>query len=348
MLTGVGLDNRQGLRFEELGGIAARAEQLGFDSIWTPSGTVPDAFHVCAAWSQATTALRTGISVVPVARLWNPLSLASQAATLAQLSGGRFVLGLGAGGSGDRFWESVGLPNRPIAYMRDYVAVLRGLVSGGTVSVNMPGLRLEGAALSGTGVIPPVPIYLAALGPQMHHLAGQIADGVLLSWSSPERNRVNREILDEASEQAGRSRGEVRLAMYVRVCIDEDVDAARMALGRELLGYALGRPGSSTGAYRSLFGELGFESVLTELEARRARGDSLDDLVRASPDELFESVAYFGPAPAAAAAFTRLTRGVDEAIIRIVPTRPGPDSALRTMTVLQPAPAASRAHLAGK
>src|SRR5580658_1323848 len=96
MMIGVGLDARLGLPFDQLRVAAREAERLGFESLWTPAGGVPDAFHVCAAWSQDTS-LRTGISVVPAARMWTPLSLAAQAATLAQLSSGRFVLGLGTG-----------------------------------------------------------------------------------------------------------------------------------------------------------------------------------------------------------------------------------------------------------
>jgi alkanesulfonate monooxygenase SsuD/methylene tetrahydromethanopterin reductase-like flavin-dependent oxidoreductase (luciferase family) len=99
MMIGVGLDARLGLPFDQLRAAAREAERLGFESLWTPAGGVPDSFHVCAAWSQDT-ALRTGISVVPAVRMWTPPGLAVQAATLAQLSGGRFVLGLGTGATG--------------------------------------------------------------------------------------------------------------------------------------------------------------------------------------------------------------------------------------------------------
>src|ERR1700759_4731384 len=98
-MIGVGLDARLGLPFDELRAAAREADRLGFESLSTPAGGVPDSFHVYAAWSQDTP-LRTGISVVPAARMWTPLSLAAQAATLAQLSAGRFVLGVGTRGSG--------------------------------------------------------------------------------------------------------------------------------------------------------------------------------------------------------------------------------------------------------
>src|ERR1700683_5053898 len=133
MMIGVGLDARLGLPFDEVRAAAREAERLGFESVWTRAGEVPDAFHVCAAWSQDTS-LRTGISVVPAVRMWTPLALAAQAATLAQLSSGRFVLGLGTGGYGPGFWASVGLPDRPIAVMREYVTGVRALLAGENVT----------------------------------------------------------------------------------------------------------------------------------------------------------------------------------------------------------------------
>ena len=132
-----------------------------------PGGGVPDSFHVCAAWSQDTS-LRTGISVVPAARMWTPLSLAAQAATVAQLSSGRFVLGLGTGGYGPGFWESVGLPDRPIAVMREYVTEVRGLLAGEQVTAGRIG-HGEGVSLAapgwprtaslGVADLPPAPVY---------------------------------------------------------------------------------------------------------------------------------------------------------------------------------------------
>src|ERR1700689_5770449 len=133
MKIGVGLDSRLALPFDQLRTAAREAERLGFESLWTPAGGVPDSFHVCAAWSYDTS-LRTGISVVPAAWMWTPPSLAVQAATVAQLSAGRFVLGLGTGGYGPDFWASVGLPDRPIAVMREYVTEVRGLLAGQQVT----------------------------------------------------------------------------------------------------------------------------------------------------------------------------------------------------------------------
>jgi len=373
MMIGVGLDARLGLPFDQLRAAAREAERLGFESLWTPAGGVPDSFHVCAAWSQDT-GLRTGISVVPAARMWTPLGLAVQAATLAQLSAGRFVLGLGTGGYGPGFWASVGLPDRPIAVMREYVTEVGGLLAGEQVSAGEllrrtgagPGTgagRSAGAnagAGPGTGADsdagagapgwprfaslgladPPgssAPVYLAALGPQMLRLAGETADGALLNWASPAHIAASRAQIDAGAARAGRAPGSVPITMYIRVCVDDDVAAARQAFGAQVLGYALGRLGMPNGAgYRGLFAHMGFDGLLSELEQRRERGAAMPELVDATPDELLRAVGYYGPAAQAPAAFARLSEGLDEAVVRVITARPGLEPVVDAMTALTP------------
>ena len=335
MTIGVGLDARLGLPLRQLREVAQEAARLGFESVWTPAGGVPDSFHVCAAWSADTT-LRTGISVVPAARMWTPLALAVQAATLAQLSSGRFVLGLGTGGYGPQFWESVRLPNRPIAVMRDYTTVVRRLLAGETVTSDGPAARLRSVSL-GVHDLPPAPVYLAALGPQMLRLAGEVAEGALLNWATPGRIAASRSQIAAGAARAGRAPGEIPVTMYVRVCIDDDVAAARRAFGQQVLGYAMAQPGVPPEAgYRGLFAQMGFDGALRELEDRRDRGAGLAELVDAAPDELFRAVGYFGPAAAAPAAFARLSAGLDETIVRIITARPGPEPVVAAMTALTP------------
>jgi alkanesulfonate monooxygenase SsuD/methylene tetrahydromethanopterin reductase-like flavin-dependent oxidoreductase (luciferase family) len=335
MMIGVGLDARLGLPLRQLREVAREAELLGFESVWTPAGGVPDAFHVCAAWSQDTS-LRTGISVVPAARMWTPLALAVQAATVAQLSSGRFVLGLGTGGYGPSFWKSVGLPDRPIAVMRDYTTAVRQLLAGQTVTSDGPASRPRSASL-GVHDLPAAPVYLGALGPQMLRLAGEVAEGALLNWATPERIAASRTRIAEGAARAGRDPGEVPVTMYVRVCIDDDVAAARRAFGAQVLSYAMARPGIPlTAGYRGLFAQMGFDEALRELEDQRDRGVALADLVDAAPDEMFHAVGYFGPAAAAPAAFARLSAGLDETIVRIITARPGPEPVLEAMAALTP------------
>jgi alkanesulfonate monooxygenase SsuD/methylene tetrahydromethanopterin reductase-like flavin-dependent oxidoreductase (luciferase family) len=341
MMLGVGLDGRLGLSFAELSEMGREAARLGFESMWTPATGVPDSFHVCGAWAEESrdvlgTSLRTGISVVPAPRQWNPVSLAVQAATVSVRSGGEFVLGIGSGGAGPEYFAAAGFPNRPIAVMRDYLTILRGLLAGESVTY-------EGAALSvkNTSIghaFEPVPVYLAALGPQMLHLAGELADGVCLNWASPEQIAWSRSQLQAGAKAAGRDDKDLLVSMYIRVCIDDDVAAARRALAIQVLGYSLARPGvDKTLSYRGHFGRMGFEDVLLDLEARQEAGATMDELADAAPDEMLRAVGYFGPASEAASAFAELSIGLDESIARIVTARPGTSPVLEAMEALTPA-----------
>jgi 5,10-methylenetetrahydromethanopterin reductase len=345
MMIGVGLDARLGLPFDQLRAAARAAERLRFESLWTPAGGVPDSFHICAAWSHDTS-LRTGISVVPAARMWTPPSLAAQAATVAQLSSGRFVLGLGTGGYGPGFWASVGQHDRPISVMRAYVSEVRALLAGQQVTAGQIATRagVGSGALGwprsfslGLEALPPAPVYLAALGPQMLRLAGEAADGALLNWATPERIAVSRLEIDAGAARAGRDPGAVPMTMYIRVCIDDDVAAARQAFGTQVLGYAMGRPGLPKSAgYRGLFTQMGFGAELTELEQRRDRGTAMPELVAAASDEMLQAVGYYGTAGPAPAALARLSDGLDEAIVRIITARPGLEPVVHAMTALTP------------
>jgi hypothetical protein len=128
------------------------------------------------------------------------------------------------------------------------------------------------------------------------------------------------------------------MTMYIRVCIDDDVDAARQAFGAQVLGYAMARPGMPKNAgYRALFAEMGFDAALTELEERQEQGTGLAELVKAAPDEMLQAVGYYGPAGPAPAAFARLSRGLDETIVRIITARPGLEPVVEAMTALTPA-----------
>jgi 5,10-methylenetetrahydromethanopterin reductase len=172
----------------------------------------------------------------------------------------------------------------------------------------------------------------------MLRLAGETADGALLNWATPERIAASRSAIDAGAARAGRDPGTVPMTMYIRVCIDDDVAAARLALGTQVLGYAMGQPGTPKSAgYRGLFAQMGFDAELSELEERRDRGAAMPDLVAAAPDEMLRAVGYYGPAGPAPAVLARLSAGLDEAIVRIVTARPGLDPVIEAMAALTPA-----------
>ena len=193
--------------------------------------------------------------------------------------------------SGGTFVLGVGsgsVTERPIAAVRAYVVELRKTAKD-------------------------VPIYVGALGPQMLGLAGRHADGAALNWCTPAQVAWSR----------ARVGPRARLIEYIRMCVDDDVAAARLALAKQILAYALlVRPSGARG-YRTHFERMGFAQQLDQLEAKRAAGASEDDLARAIPDEMLSALGYAGPAAGAAAAFRSFSAGLDVAIVRVLVARPG-------------------------
>lgn len=342
MEIGVGLDMQLGLSWAQHRELSRHAAHLGYSSIWTNAGNARDAMHVCAQWSVSSAevadgGLGTGISVIP-APLWSAPALASCAATVGEISGGRFVLGIGSGAlHNPAYRASLGLPDlKPIGTMRDYLVTVRGLLAGEAVEYEGKAISLHGFQLGITA--PKVPVVLGALGPNMLKLAGEASDGAALNWCTPEQIAWSREIVADGAKAAGRDPREVAMVEYIRICVDEDEDVARRSFTRALMGYAMARPGVSKAlGYRGHFGRMGFDEALTDLEARRDRGASEAELIDAFPIELARLVGYFGPAAGAAAAFRRLAEGLDTAIVRVVASRPGDESSVRAvMEACQP------------
>jgi alkanesulfonate monooxygenase SsuD/methylene tetrahydromethanopterin reductase-like flavin-dependent oxidoreductase (luciferase family) len=273
---GVGLDSRLGLSAAQLRDLAAEASALGYRSLWTNAGVDYDPITMCVAWHERS-GLPTGVSVVPIARNPAPV-LALSARTAYDLTGGRFVLGVGSGS----------LAERPIAAVRAYIDELRKTAKD-------------------------VPIYVGALGPQMLALAGRHADGAALNWCTPGQIAWSRERVGPRA----------KVIQYIRMCVDDDIAAARLTLAKQILAYALMVRPSGARGYRSHFERMGYASQLDQLETRRAAGASEDDLARAVPDEMLSALGYAGPAAGAAEAFKRLSVGLDVAIVRVLVARQG-------------------------
>ena len=343
MEIAVGLDRGLGLSWDQYRELGRHAAQLGYGSAWTNAANGRDPMQVCAQWSVATAdvvpgGIGTGVSVIPIG-YWSPAALASCAASVGEITGGKFVLGVGSGAIGNpAFRESLGLDEnlRPLGAMREWLATLRALLAGETVEHQGKAITLHGINL---GSPPPrVPVALGALGPKMLALAGEAADGAALNWCTPEQVAASRTIVADGARAAGRDPGEVAMIEYIRICVDDDVDAARRAFTKALMGYALAQPGTKkTLGYRGHFARMGFDEALTELEDRRDRGASETELIDAFPVDLARLVGYFGPASGAAAAFSRLAKGLDTAIVRVVAARPGLASITDVMEACRPA-----------
>ncbi|MFH1140894.1 MAG: LLM class flavin-dependent oxidoreductase [Chloroflexota bacterium] len=344
MEIGIGLDATLNLTFEEQAQVSQEAARLGYTSIWTTETTGHDAFQTCAIRWAATRqvvpgGLTTGIAVSPVA-LRTPMSLAMGGGTVSDRTGGRFILGIGSGGLyREEERRSLGIKASVIGLMRDYLTAVRALVAGETVTYEGTALTLRGAHLT---IEPPprTPVHLGALGPQMLRLGGERADGVDLNWCTPEQIAWSRERVAEGAARTGRDPSSVTVAEYIRVCVDDDVELARQAFVRNMLGYALGRHGAGPRernlGYRAHFERMGFTQSLAQLDDMRNGGAALPQLVNAFPCEMAQRVGYFGQAAGAARAFRSLAQGLDIAIVRVVAARPGVEHVLATLRAGRP------------
>lgn len=159
-------------------GQAQAAERIGLASLWISERLgFRDLGVVAGAIGQATTTLRIGSAVTPF-QTRHPAVLASLASTLQSLTRGRFLLGLGRGGS---WLAGLGVvPTAPGEMVVDTASILRRLWAGQTVTYHGPAGHYPAMRLEGLPAVAPPPLLLAALGPRSLRLAGQHFDGVIL------------------------------------------------------------------------------------------------------------------------------------------------------------------------
>jgi F420-dependent oxidoreductase-like protein len=249
--------------------LARLAERLGYESVWVTHGHGRDSFLVLAAYAAATTRLRVGNGVLQILPR-HPVATAQASLTLAELSGGRFTLGLGI--SHRPMMEAMlGLTIvDPLTTMREYVAVLRGALGEGA-HVDGKHYRVHwSAGMPGKPAAPP--IYLAALSRRMLELAGEIADGVIL-WLSPPAyvREVAVPALQRGRARAGKSLEGFEIVCAVPLAVTDDADAARSAFRAELIRYA------SLPFYRAMLETSGFAAALREFDRTGAVPASLAD-----------------------------------------------------------------------
>ena len=180
-------------------------------------------------------------------------------------------------------------------------------------------------------------IAVGALGPQMLRLASTHGQAAALNWCTPEQVAWSR-------EQTGSN---ARLIEYIRVCVDDDVAAARRALAQQILGYALlVRPSGARG-YRAHFERMGFGGELATLEEMQAKGASQDALIGAMSDRFIDAFGYAGDGGAARERFAELAQGLDVAIVRVLSARPGDLAPVhRAIAALAPARSSPRSSAA--
>ena len=195
-------------------------ETLGYDHLWITDSSLharnPYAYLTLAARRSATLLLGTAVTN-PLTR--HPAITAAAAATIDEISGGRMILGIGAG---DRPLLALGMPPAPVEALGETVAAIRALWRDEHVTLATRSFRLEGAHVR-FDTRPDIPIYIAASGPRTLELAGSIADGViLLVGLFPEAIAWALEHVDRGAAATGRDRPVVTVFAYGRVAEDED------------------------------------------------------------------------------------------------------------------------------
>ena len=217
--------------------LAVAAEEAGFDQVWISHDLFwRSAPVLLSAAAVATERIHLGMGIAnPYSA--HPSEIAMHAATLQELTHGRFLLGLGAGAEAFLGWAGIARPH-PLARTREAVLACRMLLGRGSPA-DEPALQDAGwqpqARLRWPG--PPVPIYLGVMGPKMTALAGEIADGVLALSYPPERAAVSARVVREAARAAGRDPETLDIPACFWVSVDDDLERARTELATKLAYY---------------------------------------------------------------------------------------------------------------
>ena len=293
---GLGISGEQQLE------MAREADRLGYDSIWAAEAYGSDAATVLA-WLATNTErakVASGIFQMPAR---TPAMTAMTAATLDNISGGRFMLGLGI--SGPQVVEGWhGQPfDKPIRRSREYVEIVRKALARETLTYDGEFYKLPRPGGPGKPlklIIKPVqeriPIYLAAIGPKNTALAAEIADGWLPTLFAPEHFDVFRPSLEEGAERSGRSLDDLDITPQVSLAIYDDVDHARNFLRPYLALYIGGMGSREKNFYTELVTRYGFGDAAREVQDLYLSGKQAEAMA-AIPDDLIDQVAICGPRP---------------------------------------------------
>ncbi len=280
--------------------IARTAESLGYDSVWTAEAYGSDAATVLAWLAAQTSKIKLGSGIFQIPGRSAAMT-AMTAATIDNLSGGRMLLGLGTSGPqvsegfhGVRF-------ARQLQRTREYVAVVRKALArekvefhGETIDLPLPDGPGKALKLTVRPVQERIPIFLAVLGPKNVALAGEIADGWLPVFFSPEHTKALRGPLEEGAARAERSLDDFRICPSVNVMISDDLESARNMMRPILALYVGGMGSREQNFYNRLVCTYGFEEAAQRVQDLYLEGRKTDAML-ALPDELIDLVCIVGP-----------------------------------------------------
>jgi alkanesulfonate monooxygenase SsuD/methylene tetrahydromethanopterin reductase-like flavin-dependent oxidoreductase (luciferase family) len=216
---------------EKLFRIAKVNEEAGFDSIWVPDhllfippGIVPEAWSTLAATAALTEKAVLGTCVSDPHR-YHPAVLAQKVATVDQISGGRVILGLGAGEAMNL--EPFGIEwKKPVSKLIEAVTIIRKLWSGEVLNYEGRFWRLKDAFLQINPVKGRVPIYFGANGSRTLKLTGEMADGWLSIPLSPRLYKERLKLVKEGAGKAGRFLDDIDTGVYLYTSVTEKAEDA--------------------------------------------------------------------------------------------------------------------------
>jgi F420-dependent oxidoreductase-like protein len=280
--------------------VVQEAERLGYDSVWAAEAYGSDAATVLAWLAAGTSKIKLGSAIFQMPGR-TPALTAMTAATIDELSGGRFRLGIGSSGPqvaegwhGQRFAHQ-------LQRTREYVEVVRKALSrerleyhGETIELPLPDGPGKALKLTIKPVQERIPIYLAAIGPKNTALAGEIADGWLPTFFSPEHVGHLRGLLEEGAARAGRSLDGFEMVPNVTAYVSDDRELARNLMRPVLALYIGGMGSRKQNFYNNLVQRYGFEEAAKEIQDLYLDGKQAE-AGEAIPAELIDMVCLCGP-----------------------------------------------------
>ncbi|HCP23364.1 MAG: LLM class flavin-dependent oxidoreductase [SAR202 cluster bacterium] len=283
---GVRLENDPNLSPQDYQELSAQAEKNGFEAVWVPEGGGRDSLTSLATIAMKTEKVKLGTGILPIfAR--TPTNTAMGASGMAAVSNGRFMLGLGVGHA-PTVESKDGIPFKaPMTRMRETIQIIKGLLSGEEVNFSGKQFNVSGASMGAATPKTKVPVYIAALGPQMLEMVGELADGVLMNWTAADYLTEAVGHIKRGADKAGRDMGEIDIAGYVRVAVGDDVSAARDSLRYQVARYA------SNPFYRNFFAQTGFDKEMSAAASALADGN-LDKAAESITEEMQDQVAVVG------------------------------------------------------
>ncbi len=283
----------------------AVAEELGFDSVWSAEAYGSDALTPLAWWGASTSRVKLGTSIVQMSAR-TPAATAMAAMTMDHLSGGRFILGIGASGPQVvEGWYGQPYP-KPLERTREYVQIVRSIVAR-EKPVEFAGNQYTMPYLGGTGLgkalkstVHPVrtdiPIYLGAEGPKNVALSAEICDGWLPLFFAPSQDDWYRARLAEGFARPGARQTPETFEVACPVVIVPGDDAEKCAdTVRPFLALYMGGMGARDQNFHfDVFARMGYEDVAVAVQELYLAGKKVE-AAAAIPLRLVEEVSLVGP-----------------------------------------------------